>query len=143
LLKKSGAQDLLKRTVSSLLQTGKQEAKRVVAESLPKLAAKGADLAKEAITAKLEGREPAVNVSDEIRKQIESEVKKQGAISRKAFQGVIDPAKMQARQVLKSVIDNSAQETELQARQARARLNNLLAGNGLYLPQSGSGLMLL
>jgi hypothetical protein len=50
---------------------------------------------------------------------------------------------MEARQVLKSVIDNSAQETERQARQARARLNNLLAGNGLYLPQGGSGLMLL
>jgi len=94
-------------------------------------------------SSRIEGREPAVNISNEISKQIESEVKKQGAISRKAFQGVIDPAKMQSRQVLKSDIDNSAQETELQARQARARLNNLLAGNGLYLPQSGSGLMLL
>ena len=111
LLKKSGTQDLLKRTVSSLLQTGKDQAKRVVVESLPKLAAKGADLAKEAITAKLEGRESSVNVSDEIRKQIESEVKKQAKISKKAFQGVLDPAKMEARQVLKSVIDNSAQET--------------------------------
>ena len=46
LLKKSGAQDLLKRTVSSLLQTGKDQAKRVVAESLPKLAEKGAELVK-------------------------------------------------------------------------------------------------
>jgi hypothetical protein len=143
LLKKSGAQDLLKRTVSSLLQTGKDQAKRVVAESLPKLAEKGAELAKEAITARIEGREPAVNVSDEIRKQIQKKVKKQGAISRKAFQSVIDPAKTEARQVLKGVIDNSAKETERQARQARARLNNLLAGNGLYLPQSGSGLMLI
>ena len=50
LLKKSGAQDLLKRTVTGLLQTGKDQAKRVVAKSLPKLAAKGAELAKEAIT---------------------------------------------------------------------------------------------
>ena len=143
LLKKSGAQDLLKRTVSSLLQTGKDQAKRVVAESLPKLAQKGADLAKESITAKLEGREPAVNVSDEIRKQIEPEVKKQASISKKAFQGVIDPAKTEARQVLKNVIDDSAKETQRQTRQARNRLNNLLAGNGLFLPQSGGGLMLL
>ena len=143
LLRKSGAQDLLKRTVSSLLQTGKDQAKRVVAESLPKLAAKGADLAKESFVSRIEGREPAVNVSDEIRKQIQKEVKKQGAISRKAFQGVIDPAKLEAREVLKGVIDTSAQETERQARQARARLNNLLSGNGLYLPQSGSGLMLI
>ena len=143
LLKKSGAQDLLKRTVSSLLQTGKEQAKRVVTESLPKLAEKGAELAKEAITARIEGREPAVNVSDEIRKQIQSEVSKQAATSKKAFQGVLDPAKIEARQVLKGVIDNSALETQRQAKQARARLNNLLAGNGLYLPQSGSGLMLL
>jgi hypothetical protein len=61
LLRKSGAQDLLKRTVSSLLQTGS------VKESLPKLAEKGADLAKEAIVSRIEGREPVVNVSDEIR----------------------------------------------------------------------------
>jgi hypothetical protein len=143
LLQKSGAQDLLKRTVSSLLQTGKEQAKRVVAESLPKLAEKGAELAKEAITARIEGREPAVNISDEIRKQIQSEVSKQAATSKKAFQGVIDPAKIEARKVLKGVIDNSAKETQRQAKQARARLNNLLAGNGLYLPQSGGGLALL
>jgi hypothetical protein len=143
LLRKSGAQDLLKRTASSLLQTGKDQAKRVVAESLPKLAEKGAELAKEAITARIEGREPAVNVSDEIRKQIESEVKRQATTTKKAFKGVIDPAKLEARQVLKGVIDNSAKETERQTRQARNRLNNLLSGNGLYLPQSGSGLMLL
>ena len=143
LLKKSGAQDLLKRTVSSLLQTGKEQAKRVVAELLPKLAQKGADLAKEAITAKLEGRQPQVNISDEIRKQIELEVKKQAATTKKAFQGVLDPAKIEARQVLKGVIDNSAKETQRQTRQARNRLNNLLAGNGMYLPQRGSGLMLI
>jgi hypothetical protein len=144
LLAKSGAQDLLKRTVSSLLQTGKDQAKRVVSESLPKLAQKGADLAKDAIVAKIEGREPAVNISDEIRKQIESEVRKQAATSKKAFQSVLDPAKIEARQVLKGVIDNSAKETERQAKQARARLNNLLAGNGLYLPsQTGTGLRLL
>jgi hypothetical protein len=134
---------LLKRTVSSLLQTGKDQAKLVVAESLPKLAEQGAQLAKDAIIDRIEGREPAVNVSDGIRRQIESEVRKQGAISRKAFQGVIDPAKQEARQVLKGVIDNSAKEAERQAKQARARLNNLLAGNGLYLPQSGGGLMLI
>jgi hypothetical protein len=64
LLQKSGAQDLLKRTVSSLLQTGKEQAKRVVAESLPKLAQKGADLAKDAIINRIEGRETTVNVSD-------------------------------------------------------------------------------
>ena len=143
LLKKSGAQDLLKRTVSGLLQTGKDQAKRVVAESLPKLAEKGANLAKDAIIDRIEGRQPTVNVSNEIRKQIESEVKKQAATTKKAFQNVIDPAKMEARQVLKGVIDTSAKETERQARQARNRLNNLLAGNGLYLPQAGSGLMLL
>jgi hypothetical protein len=144
LLQKSGAQDLLKRTVSSLLQTGKDQAKRIAKESLPALAQKGADLARDAIVSKIEGREPAVNVSDEIRKQIQSEVSKQAATSKKAFQGVLDLAKTEARQVLKNVIDNSTQETERQARQARARLNNLLAGNGLYLPsQTGSGLQLL
>jgi hypothetical protein len=143
LLRKSGAQDLLKRTVSSLLQTGKDQAKRVVAESLPKLAEKGAKLAKDAIIDRIEGRESSVNVSDEIRRQIESEVKRQASISKKAFQGVIDPAKIEARQVLKGVIDTSAKETERQARQARARLNNLLSGNGMYLPQRGSGLMLI
>ena len=144
LLQKSGAQDLLKRSVSSLLQTGKDQAKRIAKESLPALAQKGADLAKDAIIDRIEGREPAVNISNEIRKQIESEVKKQAKISKKAFQGVLDPAKTEARQVLKNVIDNSTQETERQARQARARLNNLLAGNGLYLPsQTGSGLQLL
>jgi hypothetical protein len=144
LLQKSGAQDLLKRAVTGLLQTGKEQAKRIAKESLPALAQKGADLAKEAIVSKIEGREPAVNISNEIRKQIESEVKKQAKISKKAFQGVIDPAKTEARQVLKDVIDNSAQEAERQTKQARARLNNLLAGNGLYLPsQTGSGLQLL
>jgi len=144
LLQKSGAQDLLKRTVSSLLQTGKDQAKRVVAESLPKLAAKGADLAKDAIINRIEGRDSTVNVSDEIRKQIQSEVTKQAATSKKAFQGVIEPAKLEARQVLKGVIDNSAKESQRQARQARARLNNLLSGNGLYLPsQTGSGLRLI
>ena len=134
---------MLKRTVSSLLQTGKEQTKRVVAESLPKLAEKGAELAKEAITARIEGREPAVNISDQIKKQIESEVKKQATTTKKAFQGVLDPAKLEARQVLKGVIDNSAKETQRQTRQARARLNNLLTDNGLFFPQSGSGLMLI
>ena len=143
LLKKSGAQDLLKRTVSSLLQTGKDQAKRVVAESLPKLAEKGAELAKEAITAKLEGRETAVNISDEIRKQIESEVRKQATTSKKAFQGVLDPAELEARKVLKNVLDDSAQKTQREVKRAQARLSNLLAGDGLILPQSGSGLRLL
>jgi hypothetical protein len=139
LLQKSGAQDLLKRTVSSLLQTGKDQAKRIAKESLPVLDEKGDNIAKEAIVSKIEGREPAVNISDEIRKQIQSEVTKQAATSKKAFQNVLDPAKLEASQVL-----NSAKETERQARQARARLNNLLAGNGLYLPsQTGSGLRLL
>ena len=143
LLKKSGAQDLLKRTVSSLLQTGKEQAKRVVAESLPKLAEKGADLAKEAIISRIEGREPAVNVSDEIRRQIESEVRKQATTSKKAFQGVLDPAKLEARKVLKNVLDDSAQKTQREVKRAQARLSNLLAGDGLILPQSGSGLRLL
>ena len=144
LLQKSGAQDILKRTVSSLLQTGKDQAKRVVAESLSKLTQKGAELAKEAVVAKIEGREPAVDISDEIRKQIGSEVRKQAATSKKAFQGVLDPAKIEARQILKGVIDDSLQKTESEVKRARNRLNNLLSGNGLYLPsQTGSGLRLL
>jgi hypothetical protein len=143
LLQKSGAQDILKRTVSSLLQTGKDQAKRVVAESLPKLTQKGAELAKEAVVAKIEGREPAVNISDEIRKQIGSEVRKQAATSKKAFQGVLDPAKIEARKILKGVIEESSQKTE-EVKRARNRLNNLLAGNGLYLPsQTGSGRRLI
>jgi hypothetical protein len=93
LLKRSGAQDLLKRTVSSLLQTGKDQAKRIVKESLPKLAEKGAELAKEAIVSRIEGREPAVNISDQIKKQIQKEVGKQASISKKDFQGVIEPSK--------------------------------------------------
>jgi hypothetical protein len=57
---------------------------------------------------------------------------------------VLDPAKIEARQVLKGVINNSAENTQREVKRARNRLNNLLAGDGMYLPhQSGTGLRLL
>ena len=143
LLKRSGAQDLLKRTIESLLKTGKEQVKRIAKESLPKLAEKGANIARDAIVSRIEGKQP-VNVSDEIRKQIESEVKKQAKTSQEAFQKVIDPAKLEARQVLKGVIGDTAQKTQSEVIRARDRLSNLIAGNGLYFSgQSGGGLRLL
>lgn len=143
LLKRSGAQDLLKRTLDSLLKTGKQQVKRIAKESLPKLAEKAGDLAKDAIISKIEGKQP-VNVSDEIRKQIELEVKKQAKTTQEAFQNVIDPAKMQAREVLQGVIGDTSKKAESEVRRARDRLSNLISGNGLYFPgQLGAGLRLL
>ena len=143
LLRRSGAQDLLKRTLDSLLKTGKEQVKRIAQESLPKLAEKGANIARDAIVSKIEGK-PPVNVSDEIRKQIESEVKKQAKTTQEAFKNVIDPAKMQARQVLQGVISESSKKAESEVKRARDRLSNLIAGNGIYLPgQSGGGLRLL
>lgn len=143
LLKRSGAQDLLKRTIDSLLKMGKEQVKRIAKESLPKLAESGANIARDAIVSRIEGKQP-VNVSDEIRKQIESEVKKQAKTSQEAFQKVIDPARMQARQVLQGVIGESSKKAESEVRRARDRLSNLIAGNGLYFTgQSGGGLKLL
>ena len=149
LFAKSGAQDLLKRTIDSLLQTGKQEVKRIAKEALPSLAKKGADIAQEAIISKIENRKPAFDISEEIKKQIQTEVQKQAKISKQEVKNVVDPAKVEARQILKGVIDQSAQHTERQVNKARNRLSNLIAGSGhvkkkrIIAKQCGSGLRLL